>query len=113
MGREDFRIYEDGVLQEIRYFALESGDDAQPLNVVLLVDTSGSVKDKLLFEKQAAVAFLEETLRKQKDLAAVIQFDSEINLVQDFTYDLKLLEGSIRDIRAGVPPSSMMPFGWR
>lgn len=101
LSREDFEIYEDGVKQELRYFALESGADAQPLNIVLMVDTSGSVRDKLYFEQQAANAFLEETLRPQKDLAAVVQFDSEINLVQDFTFDLRLLENSIEDIRAG------------
>jgi Ca-activated chloride channel family protein len=101
LTREAFEVYEDGLKQEIQYFSRESGDDAQPLNIVLLVDTSGSVKDKLLFEQQAAAAFLEETLRSKKDLAAVVQFDSEINLVQDFTYDLNLLENSIDDIRAG------------
>lgn len=101
LNKEDFEVSEDGVKQEIQYFGLEAGEDAQPLNVVLLIDTSGSVKDKLFFEQEAANVFLQETLRKNKDLAAVVQFDSEINLVQDFTYDLRLLENSIEDIRAG------------
>ncbi|GAB4108076.1 MAG: hypothetical protein Kow001_03290 [Acidobacteriota bacterium] len=101
LGRDDFELYEDGVRQEIQYFALESGEDAQPLNVVLLVDTSGSVKDKLMFEQEAAALFFRETLRPRKDLAAVVQFDSEINLVQDFTDSLSLLERSIGGIRAG------------
>ena len=101
LTRDDFEIYEDGVRQNIRYFAQETGVDAQPLNVMMLVDTSGSVKDKLLFEKQAALAFLEETLRKNKDMAAVIQFDSDIRLDQDFTFDLGLLQQALDDIRAG------------
>jgi Ca-activated chloride channel family protein len=101
LSREDFEVFEDDVKQEIRYFSFESDEDAEPLNVVLLVDTSGSVKDKLRFEQEAANVFLAETLRKNKDLAAVVQFDSDINLVQDFTYDLKILEHSIEDIRAG------------
>lgn len=101
LRREDFQIYEDGERQQLQYFARESGEDAQPLNIILLVDTSGSVKDKLMFEQQAASAFLEETLRAKKDLAAVIQFDSEIKLIQDFTFDLGLLENAIFDIRAG------------
>ncbi len=101
LRKEDFEIFEDGVKQDIDYFAFESGDDAQPLNIVLLVDTSGSVKDKLKFEQLAADAFLQETLRPKKDLAAVVQFDSEINLVQDFTYDLRTLGYSIEGIRAG------------
>jgi len=101
LAREEFEIFENNVKQNIEYFAFESGEDAQPLNIVLLVDTSGSVKDKLRFEQLAADAFLEETLRPKKDLAAVVQFDSEINLVQDFTYDLSTLENSIEGIDAG------------
>jgi len=101
LTRDDFEVYEDGVRQEIQYFALEQGDDAQPLSMVLLIDTSGSVKEKLLLEQQAAEIFLEETLRPQKDLAAVIQFDSDINLVQDFTNTIPLLVNSIGSIRAG------------
>ena len=98
---EDFVVLEDGVPQQIVYFAQETDEDAQPLNIVLLIDTSGSVKDMLMFQQQAAKDFLEATLRPEKDLAAVIQFDSEITLVQDFTYDVELLRSSIRSIRAG------------
>jgi Ca-activated chloride channel family protein len=101
LTRNDFEIYEDGTRQQIRYFTLESGENAQPLNIILLVDTSGSVKDKLMFEQDAANAFLEETLRPDKDMAAVVQFDSEINLVQDFTFSLDALKSAIVDIRAG------------
>lgn len=101
LKKEDFVVHEDGVLQEITYFSLETDETAQPLNIILLVDTSGSVKDKLIFEQQAAAIFLEETLRKDKDLAAIVQFDSDINLAQDFTYDVEMLENSIESIRAG------------
>ena len=50
-----------------------------------VIDTSGSVKEQLEFEQQAAAEFLRQTVRPDKDMAAVVQFDSEINLVQDFT----------------------------
>ncbi len=101
LSRQDFDVYEDGVKQNIEYFNYESGEQAQPLTIVMLIDTSGSVKDKLRFEQQAASEFLQATLRENVDLAAVIQFDSEVNLVQDFTYDFKTLENAILDIRAG------------
>ncbi len=101
LSRQDFDVYEDGVKQKIEYFNYESGEQAQPLTIVMLIDTSGSVKDKLRFEQQAASEFLQATLRENVDLAAVIQFDSEVNLVQDFTYDFKTLENAILDIRAG------------
>lgn len=103
LRRDEFEVYEDGVRQEIEFFAYESGQDAQSLTIVLLIDTSGSVKDKLEFEQQAATEFLRDTLRPNKDMAAVVQFDSEINLVQDFTYDFSVLQSAIMDIRAGGP----------
>lgn len=102
LTKDEFEVYEEGIPQEIQYFQFESGADARPLNIVLLMDTSGSLKSKLDFVKQAAFSFLRETLRENKDMAAAVQFDSEINLVQDFTFDLRLLENSIQ---------SMLPAG--
>ena len=101
LNKDDFEILEEGVPQSLDYFTFESGDEAQPLSVALLVDTSSSVLDKLSFEKQAATEFLKGTLREKKDIAAVLQFDSEINLVQDFTFDLDTLSRKIYAIRAG------------
>ena len=49
----------------------------------------------------AAGEFLRRTLRTNKDMAAIVQFDSDINLVQNFTYDHDLLNDAILDIRAG------------
>jgi Ca-activated chloride channel family protein len=99
--QEDFEILEDGVRQKVQFFSNETGEDAQPMTVVLLMDTSGSVKDKLAFEQEAASEFLRQTLRKNKDLAAIVQFDSEVSLIQDFTYDYPVLENAIQSIRAG------------
>jgi len=101
LKQEDFEIIEDGVRQKVQFFSNETGEDAQPLTVVLLIDTSGSVKDKLAFEQEAASEFLRQTLRKNKDLAAIVQFDSEVSLIQDFTYDYSVLESAILSIRAG------------
>ena len=101
LKREDFEISEDGVRQKVEFFSNETGEDAQPMTVVLLIDTSGSVKDKLAFEQEAASEFLSQTLRKNKDLAAVVQFDSEVSLIQDFTYDYSVLENAIQSLRAG------------
>ena len=101
LNQEDFEILEDGVRQKVQFFSNETGADAQPMTVVLLMDTSGSVKDKLGFEQEAANEFLRQTLRKNRDLAAIVQFDSEVSLIQDFTYDYSVLETAVRSIRAG------------
>ena len=98
---EDFEVLEDGVPQLVDLFHREFGTQAQPLSLILLMDTSGSVKEKLSFEQQAANEFLRSTLRINRDMAAIVQFDSEVNLVQDFTYDYDTLETSIFAIRAG------------
>ena len=101
LKKEDFQLTEDKVGQQIEFFHNESGDDAQALTIVLLIDTSGSVKEKLAFEQMAASEFLKRTLRTNKDMAAIVQFDSDINLVQNFTYDHDLLSHAIVEMRAG------------
>ena len=98
---EDFEVLEDGVPQVVDFFHREIGAQAQPMSLILLMDTSGSVKEKLAFEQQAANEFLRSALRRNRDMASIVQFDSEVNLVQDFTYDYDALESSIFDIRAG------------
>jgi len=101
LRKEDFEVYEDDVRQNIQYFNHGMGEEADPLSIALLIDTSGSVKSKLTFEQKAAVEFLKSTLRKEKDLAAVLQFHEEVQLLQDFTYDPELLRSAILETRAG------------
>ena len=98
LDRGSFRALEDGNVQTITHFSKET--DA-PLTILLLVDTSGSVRDKLKFEQEAAVDFLAATLRRGRDKAAVFTFDHEIEMRQDFTDDPLLLAGSIKSIMAG------------
>jgi VWFA-related protein len=88
-------------LQEIEFFS-ELGESSKvPLTIALLIDTSGSVKDKLNYEKETAAEFFREILRPNMDLALIIQFDSEINLVQDFTQDPDDLLYALDGLRAG------------
>jgi VWFA-related protein len=98
---EDFMVFEDRQPQKIEYFGpLGKGNDI-PLTIALLVDTSGSVKNKLQYEKQTAADFLHAVLRKNKDLALLIQFDSDVNLVQDFTQNADDLIAGLDTLRAG------------
>jgi len=98
LDRGSFRALEDGKVQTITHFSKET--DA-PLTILLLVDTSGSVRDKLKFEQEAAVDFLAATLRRGRDKAAVFTFDHAIEMRQDFTDDPLLLATSIKSIMAG------------
>ncbi len=98
LKREYFKVYEDGKPQSITNF---SADTALPLTIALLVDTSGSVRDRLRFEQEAAIEFFYSTLIRGKDRALVITFDSGIDLIQDYTDDPEKLSKSIRTMRAG------------
>src|SRR5256884_3029293 len=80
LTRDDFLLDEDGRPQTIRYFSQESG---LPLTLGLLVDTSGSQRNVLGEERRASYRFLEQVLREDKDVAFVIHFDFEVELLQD------------------------------
>jgi VWFA-related protein len=98
LRKEDFRVFEDDKLQIITNFSSETN---LPLTIALLVDTSGSIRDKLRFEEEAAIEFFYSTLQRGKDKALVISFDSGVELLQDFTDDPERLADKIRKIRAG------------
>ncbi len=98
---EDFQIFENGVPQQIEYFDTLGKTSDVPLTIALLIDTSGSVKNKLDFEKATASEFFKEVLRRNKDLALIIQFDADVNLVQDFTQSQKELLNALESLRAG------------
>jgi Ca-activated chloride channel family protein len=96
LSREDFTILEDGQKQEIKNFARETN---LPLTIALLVDTSQSVAPKLKFEQEAATNFF-YTVLKEGDRAMLVQFDSAVSLVQDFTGNANKLEKKIRTLQA-------------
>jgi Ca-activated chloride channel family protein len=98
LKKEDFKVFEDERLQSITNFSSESD---LPLTIALLVDTSGSIRDKLKFEEEAAIEFFYSTLQRGKDKALLISFDSGVDLLQDFTDDPEKLANEIRKIRAG------------
>jgi VWFA-related protein len=67
----------------------------------MLIDTSNSVRGRLRFEQEAAINFLETALRPDKDLAFVVAFDVEPQLIQDYTDDMEKLSNAIRGLQAG------------
>ena len=94
---QDVKVDEDGRRQEIRNFAREN---ELPLTLALLVDTSPSVGPVLEEEKATASAFLESVLR-EKDLALVIGFDRSVELLQDYTDNVRLLKRAIDQLEIG------------
>jgi VWFA-related protein len=98
LAKEDFRVFEDNKPQSIRYFSRETD---LPLRIGVLVDTSASIRERLRFEQEAAIDFLETTLRPGKDLAFVEAFDVQPQTVQDYTDDMEKLSPAIRSLMAG------------
>ena len=64
LTKADFELNEDGKPQTIKYFSKETD---LPLTIALLVDTSGSIRDKLQFEQRAATEFFYATLQRGKE----------------------------------------------
>jgi VWFA-related protein len=100
LTKDDLEVYEDGQPQTIKTFARETD---QPLTLGLLVDVSGSQMRLLEDERAASARFFDQVLRP-KDMAFLLSFGVESELLQDFTNSRSLLEKALRDMRmnAGV-----------
>ena len=98
LSKDDIRVFEDNKPQVIENFSRESD---LPLRIAILIDTSNSVRDRLRFEQEAAIDFLTTTIRANKDQAFVVSFDSEPQLLQDYTDNEEKLSQAIRSLQAG------------
>ncbi len=97
LTKDRFTIEEDKVRQEITNFSRET---SLPLSVALMIDTSGSVRLKLDFEKLAASGFLNQIIRPE-DQAMLVEFDTGATLLHDFTNRPSALIEELRSLRAG------------
>lgn len=91
----DFVVYEDGVQQDVSFFAAS----LVPLDLILLLDTSASMGDKMETLRSAAQGFL-GTLRAE-DRGAVIAFNDNVQILQGLTTDVTRLAGAVTHTRAG------------
>jgi len=98
LTKDDFHVLEDNNPQNIRFFSRETN---LPLRIGVLIDTSNSIRERLHFEQEAAIDFLQETLRPGKDSAFVVAFDVEPQLLQDYTDEVDKLAQATRNLQAG------------
>ncbi|MGB6979846.1 MAG: VWA domain-containing protein, partial [Candidatus Acidiferrales bacterium] len=103
LKKEDFKITEDGVDQPVSYFARESD---LPITLGILMDTSYSMYKILGAEQDAASRFVHEIMRK-KDEALVMSFDTDVDLLADFTEDPRVLDQAIRRTQINVDASGI------
>jgi Ca-activated chloride channel homolog len=106
LKREDFAVLEDGVQQEIVHFASVEA----PVNLVLLLDLSGSIGSKLKAMKKAAGRFVDSL--KENDRVAVAVFTSRFKLVCGFTSDRKRLQDEIDHIKHPGGGTSLYDAEW-
>jgi Ca-activated chloride channel family protein len=99
LKKDNFKVVDDRKpAAEIRSFHAETN---LPLEVGLLIDASNSVRDRFKFEQQAAVEFLNQTIRPKYDQAFVVGFDVTPEVTQDFTDNTELLSVGVRSLRPG------------
>ena len=91
---EDFAIYEDGVQQRVQFFE----SSGVPIDLILLIDASSSMRDKMTVVHEAALGFL-ETLR-DGDRGAVVSFSDTVNVAQPLTSDRAALTTAVTSTRA-------------
>jgi VWFA-related protein len=96
LAQKDFTVQEDGVRQDLVRF--ERVTDL-PIHAAVVLDVSASMEEKLDQARQAALQFMEDTI-KPKDRAAVITFNDRPNLTVKFTKDMNALAGGLSGLKA-------------
>ncbi len=100
LAQDQFEVFEDGQPQTIKYY---KADATQSLTLGLLVDTSGSEARMLPTEQEVAGQFITTVLR-EKDLAFLISFDVNVDLLQDLT-------GRSQDLRSALRKTAINTGG--
>ena len=102
LSKDDFTIFEDGKQQTISKF---NKDTDLAVTIGLLVDVSASQVNLIETERDAASAFFSSVIR-QKDLAFLITFGKDTELVQDLTSSTRTLRAGLGQMRGDIAPGS-------
>jgi len=99
LKQEDFHLLDNGLPPE-RVYRFQAGTDL-PLQIVLLVDISSSIRYRFPFEQKAASVLLKRVLRPGIDQASVIAFGTDVKEVQSMTSDTKRLNAAVHKLVPG------------
>lgn len=111
LTQNDFLVYEDKQLQQIKSFIDEKG--SLPVYVAVLMDTSASTAGKLKFEQESAKDFIYTVTRLRKDRVAFATFDDNITLRQDFTDKLDLLDRAVDSAKKPGTHTALYDAVWQ
>ncbi|HKN83596.1 MAG TPA: VWA domain-containing protein [Pyrinomonadaceae bacterium] len=95
MRESDFTVWENGIQRRITSVAPAN----EPFNLVLLLDVSGSVEERMDFIRKAARDFLRTT--SPQDRISIISFRDDIQVISDFSTDRQMLSKKLDEIDAG------------
>src|SRR5467141_732886 len=95
MRESDFTVYENGLERQVTNVIPTN----EPFNLVLLLDVSGSVEERMDFIRKAARDFLRTT--SPQDRIAIISFRDDIQVISNFSTDRQMLSRKLDEIDAG------------
>jgi Ca-activated chloride channel family protein len=95
LGPDDFSVFEDGAKQELLFFTRTN----LPIALSLLIDSSASMEERMPVAQEAAIGFASQV--RPQDLAQVVDFDSRVEVVQQFTSDREALMRAVRATSSG------------
>ena len=95
---KDVTVLEDGVAQELMYFREADEGERIPLTVVLVLDTSGSMKKSLPFLQEAAVTFIDKM--QEGDRGLVVSFNNSVRSSVEFTDDTERMISFVEGLQA-------------
>jgi Ca-activated chloride channel family protein len=98
LTQNDFLVFEDKLPVQIETFSDDLGETL-PLYVAVLMDTSPSTAGKLKFEQESAMNFIQTVVRPRRDRVLFATFDHQIELKQDFTDKLDLLDRAVFGVK--------------
>lgn len=112
LTKEDFVILEDKIPQAIETFS-DDISQTTPLYVAVLMDTSPSTAGKLKFQQESAMNFIHTVVKPRKDRVLFATFDDEINLRQDFTDRLDLLDKAVYSVKKMGTQTALFDAIWQ
>ncbi|HEY0761599.1 MAG TPA: VWA domain-containing protein [Pyrinomonadaceae bacterium] len=112
LTKNDFTILEDRTPQTIETFS-DDLSQTTPLYVAVLMDTSPSTAGKLKFQQESAMNFIQTVIKPRKDRVLFGTFDDSINLLQDFTDKLDLLDKAVYGVKKMGTQTALFDAIWQ
>jgi Ca-activated chloride channel family protein len=113
LTKNDFLVFEDKRPVQFDFLGEVRELEKLPIYIGVLMDTSSSTAGKLKFEQEAALNFIYTVTRTRKDRVAFLTFDDQINLRQDFTTNLDLLDRAVNGIKRPGTQTALYDAVWQ